>query len=62
MTLFPVSAGEGSDPYVPISQTIQFVHPTTFERYRFNGTTMEVYDDVDGIVPKWLETKFMQNS
>lgn len=46
-----------STNYYPISQTTIFVHPTTFERYRFNGTTMEVYNDVDGIVPKWLEWK-----
>lgn len=48
-------AGQGSNPFVPISQTTIFVHPTTFERYRFNGTSMEVYDDVDGVVPKWLK-------
>lgn len=50
-----IIAGVESVPYVPISQTTIFVHPTTFERYRFNGTTMEVYEDVDGVVPKWLK-------
>lgn len=39
----------------PISQTTIFVHPTTFERYRFNGAAMVVYDDVDYVVPKWLK-------
>lgn len=54
-TNWDIIAGTDSNPFVPISQTTIFVHPTTFERYRFNGTTMEVYDDVDGIVPKWLK-------
>lgn len=50
-----IIAGNGSNPFVPISQTTIFVHPTTFERYKFNGTTMEVYNDVNSIVPKWLK-------
>lgn len=45
----------GTETDVPISQTTIFVHPVTFERYRFNGTTMEVYDDVDDITPRLLE-------
>ena len=48
-------AGIDSDPYVPISQTTIFVHPTTFERYRFNGTEMVIFDDVDGVVPTFLK-------
>jgi hypothetical protein len=48
-------AGFGSVPYVPISQTTIFIHPTTFERYMFNGATMFEYNDVDGVVPKWLK-------
>lgn len=47
--------GANSIPFVPISQTTIFVHPTTFQRYMFNGTTMVEYDDVDGVVPKWLK-------
>jgi hypothetical protein len=53
-TFIPI-AGIGSIPFIPISQTTIFIHPTTFERYRFNGTTMEVYNDVDGVVPTWLK-------
>jgi hypothetical protein len=41
-------------PSIPISQNTIFVHPTTFERYRFNGTTMEVYLDVNKVVPDFL--------
>lgn len=48
-------AGAGSDPYVPISQTTIFIHPTTFQRYLFNGTEMVEYDDVNNVVPKWLK-------
>ncbi len=48
-----IIAGDGAD--IPISEKTIFIHPTTFQRYLFNGTTMVEYDDVDGVVPKWLK-------
>ena len=36
---------------------IILIAPETFQRYIWNGTSFEVYNDVDEVVPKWLEWK-----
>ena len=54
ITWIPI-AGYGMP--IPISSTTIFIHPATSERYIFNGTAMEVYNDADNIVPRWRTYK-----